>query len=274
LPASAYTNIKLYTQANGGLSVARNTTLDHASGDYISFVDSDDFLIPHTVKKVLGIAEQNQVDICVFKLLVECRTHSGHCLGDFGPMPIEKVMSGTEAIFGGVAFSSVCGSLFSKKFIDNFGLRFTLGITHQDGDFNMRAFSVAQRVIFLNNTCYYYFRNNQSLTRSRTLETRIKLLKDDIVLCENANKISQINISTELQEFYKRRSKSSVVALLLNLSKPKCDDFGVDVKKEFVQTLKDKGLYPVQGRTLSWKTTLLAKLLNNKLILNHLLKIK
>ena len=55
--------IKVYDYENGGLSVARNRGLGHATGDYISFVDGDDWLHPDFYMKLTDALETNHADI-------------------------------------------------------------------------------------------------------------------------------------------------------------------------------------------------------------------
>ena len=57
--------IKVIHQKNGGVSAARNTGLKHAKGDYITFVDSDDFLEANMISALTDIAERENVDVVV-----------------------------------------------------------------------------------------------------------------------------------------------------------------------------------------------------------------
>ena len=57
--ADKYSNLRIFSKENGGSSSARNMGLDHAKGDYITFVDSDDYLLPGKLAAVLSVAENN-----------------------------------------------------------------------------------------------------------------------------------------------------------------------------------------------------------------------
>ena len=54
--------IKLFTQKNNGVSACRNRMLDVATGDYILFVDSDDWLLPEHIERLVTLLEENNVD--------------------------------------------------------------------------------------------------------------------------------------------------------------------------------------------------------------------
>ena len=63
---SNYSNTIIISQKNKGLGGARNTGIEHASGNYLLFLDSDDFYIDNTIKDIIGIAEENDLDILEF----------------------------------------------------------------------------------------------------------------------------------------------------------------------------------------------------------------
>ena len=61
--------IKIITQNNKGLSAARNTGLDHANGDYIYFIDSDDYLEPNALSEIYEMSKKKNLDLLIFKLV-------------------------------------------------------------------------------------------------------------------------------------------------------------------------------------------------------------
>lgn len=60
--------INIFTKSNGGLSSARNYGIEKATGEYIAFIDSDDWVYPNYVKKLLEIIEQKKYDIISFDI--------------------------------------------------------------------------------------------------------------------------------------------------------------------------------------------------------------
>ena len=58
--------IKVIHQKNGGLSAARNTGMDSAIGEYLYFLDSDDYIEPQTVERLVDTIEQEKADIVLF----------------------------------------------------------------------------------------------------------------------------------------------------------------------------------------------------------------
>lgn len=62
---SQHSNIKVFSQDNSGLAVARNTGLDNSHGDYICFLDDDDTMTPGSLKAMLDDMEKHDVDLVV-----------------------------------------------------------------------------------------------------------------------------------------------------------------------------------------------------------------
>lgn len=61
-----YRNIRIVTQENSGLSATRNKGIELATGKYIYFLDSDDYILPNTIKNLIEKMEENNLDIIRF----------------------------------------------------------------------------------------------------------------------------------------------------------------------------------------------------------------
>lgn len=67
--AAEDSRIKVVHQKNGGLANARNTGLDHAQGEYVAFVDSDDYLDEHCIAEILNWMSSGGTDICFMRAM-------------------------------------------------------------------------------------------------------------------------------------------------------------------------------------------------------------
>lgn len=160
--AAKDTRIRVIHKKNGGLSSARNAGLDAASGQWVLFVDGDDYLAHNAVELLLGVAEmQGDADFVQF-LYQETD-------GSWQP---EEQVSGAEVLtdvpdffqrlygLGGVA-ASACTKLFRKDLFNS--LRFKEGIRNEDEELMTRLLPVCRKVVYTNLVLYGYVMRQGSI---------------------------------------------------------------------------------------------------------------
>ena len=258
---SRHNNIKLYSQVNGGLADARHTGLCHVEGKYVMFVDSDDYLLPDSLNKVVDIAENNRLDVCAYHLKVFKEDGSSY-VGLQQPFSDEEIYTGEYALLHGLIIASACASLYLTEFLKKHQLGFTKGITHEDVDFNNRVYAYAQRMMFTKNCVYAYFWNGDSLNRSKNYEKVRKFLLDDVNVAANMVSFANSEIfSDELKTFYKRRCNSIIASQMMSFVFTH-RNIPVQLIDEWLDLAKNRKVYPMRGRARSAKTTILIPLLN------------
>lgn len=182
--AARYNNVQIYSQPNGGLSAARNTGLEHAKGDYIFFLDSDDWIEENCLKKIVTICEKNKLDmlrICAANVIdgVPKRRFS---------LEEGKVVSGVEVLKDDVPACAPF-SIYRLAFLNKHRLRFFPGIFHEDNEFTPRAYYLAERVSGINDIIYYVYQTQGSITRSvnvkKPLDVTIVMQHLDVFCQEN-----------------------------------------------------------------------------------------
>ena len=150
-------------QENAGLSAARNTGIDHAKGEYLTFIDSDDWVHPTYLKTLYNLTKTHEADIVVVN---HQPTHTFTTeLEDVSVKPkVYDQRQAIEALYGpnDVAMSVAWGKLFHRTLFST--LRFEVGKLHEDEFFNYRIYDQATRVVFLNQTLYYYRLRDDSIT--------------------------------------------------------------------------------------------------------------
>lgn len=146
--------IKVIHKTNGGLSDARNAGLDIMSGEWVSFVDSDDFVDKFHIENLYLQAIKNNSDICVcgFKIVNE----------DYKTIRSIKVNI-SDSLNGNLAFKyslnskidpSFCNKIFKSSLFKN--ARFVNGICYEDRELIHRIFYKVDRVSFLDSESYFY----------------------------------------------------------------------------------------------------------------------
>lgn len=169
--AAKDSRIRVDHKQNGGLSDARNAGIDVATGEFITFVDSDDFLAPDTYANVMPTALEN--DITEFPLF----RHYGapwQALLNFGHV---SYSSGRDYWLRGRGYehSYAWNKIYRRELFD--GVRFPVGKVFEDVATLPLLLQRAQRIATQDNGLYYYCMNEQGITATAKGE-QLKMLLD------------------------------------------------------------------------------------------------
>lgn len=181
--ANEFENIRVFSQANAGLSAARNTGMREAKGEYYMFVDSDDWIAENCLAKLIGKLRKERPDalaICAANVINgENKRRQAY--------PDESPISGRDLLVKGV---SPCApfSIWSADFFRKFNLTFFEGIFHEDSEFTPRAYYLADKVSLTNDIIYYVRQNPNSITRSSNPKKSFDLVK---VVCPHLSEFSK-----------------------------------------------------------------------------------
>lgn len=184
-----YINLKIVNQKNQGLSVARNTGMQQANGDYIWFVDSDDWLTNDSLSVVWKNIQQNpQVDVFATVLMMQYEKNGR---AEIEYKPNLNVRSGRDYMFrNNNANRGACQRyIFKKTFLEKYDLKFMPGVYHEDGEFSNRMLYLAEELIIIPQPVYNYrIRTSGSIMSSRKMKMNDDLVKIFFVLREFAEK--------------------------------------------------------------------------------------
>ena len=192
--AEKYTNLYIINQQNQGLSVARNSGMAIAKGDYLWFVDSDDFVTDNSLVLIKAIIKRNHNDIFGFCVKKINENNGSKSL----EKPSVKNISYNTAILGKKCYGKIQTGMvqryvFRRNFLTTNKLKFLSGVWYEDQEFLPKAIFLADSVELTSDISYNY------LVRSGgNIMSTIKL--KSIVDCGKINK--------SLQSFSHRYSKS------------------------------------------------------------------
>ena len=274
--------VKVLSQKNQGPGIARNLGLSVAQGEYILFLDSDDYLEPHSIKQVLSIAVENNLQILFYqgRFVYENRSKTMY---DFDESYCNKVMSGCKYIATFKYFHSVCGGIFNRNFICKSNVFFENQVWGEDVWFLVRLLMGAERVMTINDVCYNYIKyNTSSLTNRRNINyehlKRVAKSRVDVVIKLKKIADSLHNGNDEQQRCSKVLDNGASIFAYYTIhkmlqAKLSCHEF-----QQALAKLKYLGLYPLREYEYKYRTRkddIIRKIINVHAILSlmNLMKI-
>ena len=181
-------------QENAGLSAARNTGLENMSGDYVTFVDSDDWIEQDYVETLYQKITEYQADITVGNYYSFNESEGMfyfHILGDSYYEKVYDNVSIFENLYESqemksFALISAWGKLYKAKLFDY--LRFDKGKLGEDGYFNQKMYLSVNKVVYLNKGLYAYRQRSGSITKTWTekwMHALVDAMSERITLLAN-----------------------------------------------------------------------------------------
>lgn len=161
--ASIDSRIKVVHKKNGGLSDARNVGLDICTGEYIGFVDSDDYIDENMYKKLYEAAEKNDADMVACRMI---RVINGNKISE--SKFEDKIFTDKESMIrhvftGGARTVSPCVKIVKRNVMEN--IRFPKGQNWEDAYIIIDIINNTSKMIILGEALYYYRMRLGSITQ-------------------------------------------------------------------------------------------------------------
>ena len=261
-----YNNIIVKTQINKGQAAARNVGLSVAKGEYIWFVDSDDYIKCNCLNELLSVMEKHKLEIFGFrfsymsndKQIFECNIQK---------VLLNVIRSGKFYILNGFyPGTSVC-YIYLSQYLKEHNLIFKEGIVNEDVEIMSRIMSYASRAMFTDQAYYIACENVNSTTHS--ISNLKKCTLDVIKVAKYIKDFSKELDDIQISEHWRKLSNSIVCITLYDIIKDKKKR---DFLSEAVYISKKENMYPIEFPLNNWKYYVIALIINRcsfiKLLLN------
>lgn len=186
--------VKVIHQQNAGQAAARNTGLAVAKGDYIVYVDSDDFFIDGDVLQKIADASKTNPDIIHYKFVewFESDGHIADCYFDYNVSTVGRTLAEIycDLIDKDAYYNSAWSKAIKRDILQENGIRFHEGIVGEDNEWYYHVVLAAKSLVLLDEPLYVYRRRQGSTT---TTANRKHLLDQLFVLDKWEAKLQEHN---------------------------------------------------------------------------------
>lgn len=148
---------------NGGLSDARNYAIPYAKGEYIAFLDSDDYVEKDMYQKMYNLAVKEESDMveCDF-----CWEYPDKTRKDVG-----EIYHGTKEMIEKIRVVA-WNKLIKKEILEDTKIQFPKGYRYEDVEFTYKLIPYIKKVSFLKEACIHYIQREGSISNSQNERTR------------------------------------------------------------------------------------------------------
>lgn len=236
-----YANIIVVHCENGGLSSARNRGIDKAQGDYVMFVDSDDYLEQNVLKALVEKMKVDDLDVLRFNY-----QNVNEKYEVFEPNKTYKpFVDYCDEICNGLVFLTerlgfgcyVWQFIIRRKMLAD--CRFKEGIYFEDTEWTPRLLLNAKRVTSIDTMVYNYLMREGSITQSVDEKKKRKVLNDKLELIDSMNQQMQTVVD-------KRWFEGMIAQTVLSILGYVCVNY-FEEKQTITKVLKSKGVFPLSS---------------------------
>ena len=248
--------IRVIHQPNAGLSAARNSGIKVANGDYIMFVDSDDYIEPNVLGGLMAQMERDNLDVLRFRL--QYVNPEGEAYNPYKRDPF-KGNDYSEEPTDGVSFlnSRMSTACYAWQFILRRDLiysqlssldscLFTDGIFFEDTDWTPRMLCRAKRVASTNSVVYNYLQREGSITKAVNRSKQQKVLEDKMRLAGEMQRQTEALAQKGLDNAWFSRMIADTVISIIGIL---CTDF-YEERKVYLEQLKRLNVFPIASKSL------------------------
>lgn len=235
--AREYENIRVVHRQNRGLSTARNIGIEIASGQYVQFVDSDDYLEPNVLDGLVKKMEFDQLDVLRFNY-----QNVNEAYEVFEPNKVSKqFVDYRDEICDGLSFLKerlgyvcyACQFMIRKSLLETNRIWFKTGIIFEDTEWTPRVLLKAERVQSFDKIVYNYLQREGSITKGpaeKTITAQLSLID---------------YLKLQMPQFPDHRWHQGMISHIVVSIVTKISTVLYNKRNSFLKDLRNKEVYPL-----------------------------
>lgn len=230
-----YDNIVVINKKNEGQGVARNKALEICRGEYIAFVDSDDYIESNMLQSMYTKNLKNDLDIvvCNYKFV---DINGNRIRDDNIVLNDNEIINKMECIKRFLVTNTIegfsCNKLFKKKLFDDKNIRYPESMKYEDIPTIATLLANANRIGFINEEFYNYFLRENSTVNTKTMKNTVDYVKAYFMVGEILKRNFKDRFQNEYDYFYSSRIVNIVYEFLkINSNKEENELFAKDMIK-------------------------------------------
>lgn len=224
-------NIKIINQSNKGLSVSRNVGIKNSTGDYLLFVDSDDYI----ENNLLEVLNNNIIDEEIIRFQTRTVDESYKILHEYNEIPFNK-MTGNESLLYILNYHFIENTwlyCYNKLYIERNNFIFDQGFIHEDFGLTPLILAKTKSIKSIDYIGYNYLIRDNSLSNSKDINKVKKKCNDFMELgLRNINIIKNLNIS----------NKELLLSYIANSILIKGKELDKLSRKEYLKQIKENNI--------------------------------
>jgi glycosyltransferase involved in cell wall biosynthesis len=240
-------NLRVFTQPNSGLGASRNTGLKHSTGDYIWFIDGDDYIDENCIEDFIQIIGKKNLDVLVLNYTP---VDSDYKALTKSVSPIyngQPVISGSSFYNSNYSISYTPLFVFKRNLFTDYDILFKERINMQDSEILPKLMINTNRLSFFGKNAYYYVQHPNSFTNTTDGEKRLKYFQSMIEVHQSLNNFRHKIITKDetLAKTIKLKLDAVHVNVLVHLIYFVYKD---ERLKEIIELLTANEFYPLKAK--------------------------
>ena len=195
--------IKLFNKKNGGLSDARNYAIDYLKGEYVTFIDSDDYVEEDFIEHLYELIEKYDVDISVCSYSVISKNKIIECGKKYESKKMNKVEAYRNMLEENGFSVSAWGKLYKSSLFNN--IRYPKGKLCEDNGTTYKLMDQVDYIYFSNRELYKYSRRTGSIMLSTFSIKKLDMIELTDEMCDFLEiKYEELKDVTKRRRIYSR----------------------------------------------------------------------